>query len=174
MIWCNLIEVTNEILNMLLLRIINKRRFKYLKILRHHTLNAILKYFWNVITRGVRATFREIRWSGPCLLSRGLDRARHGVPSSQSVRVQILRMRWYKAVDWSSTMLSVRLVTIGSYPRYKRRLTILVHFRWLCRLPLILHSEVGLFKLSKNIINHSAQWDILMYDKFPVKKLLLK
>ena len=32
--------------------------------------------------------------------------------------MQILRMRRYKAVDWSSTKLSVRLVTAGSYPRY--------------------------------------------------------
>ncbi|KAK3097509.1 hypothetical protein FSP39_010324 [Pinctada imbricata] len=82
-----------------------------------------------VITRGVRLTFREDRWSGPCLLKRGLDRACHGVPSSQSVRVQVLRMRLYKTVDWSSSKPSVRLVTLGSYPRYKRRLMILTHFR---------------------------------------------
>ncbi|KAK3083656.1 hypothetical protein FSP39_000845 [Pinctada imbricata] len=45
------------------------------------------------------------------------DRARHGVPSSQSVRWQVSRMRLYKNVDWSSTKSSVRLVTLGSYPR---------------------------------------------------------
>ncbi|KAK3098955.1 hypothetical protein FSP39_024655 [Pinctada imbricata] len=39
------------------------------------------------------------------------------VLSSQSVRVQFLKMRWYKAVDWSSTKPSVRLVTGESYPR---------------------------------------------------------
>ncbi|KAK3102594.1 hypothetical protein FSP39_012473 [Pinctada imbricata] len=34
--------------------------------------------------------------------------------------MQVLRMRWLKAVDWLSTMLRFRLVTIGSYPRYKK------------------------------------------------------
>ncbi|KAK3101649.1 hypothetical protein FSP39_005195 [Pinctada imbricata] len=57
---------------------------------------------------------------------RGLDRARHGFPSSQSVRVQVLRIDWYKTVGWFSTKPDVRLVTLGSYPR-EREPKILVY-----------------------------------------------
>ena len=64
------------------------------------------------------------RRSGPCRLWRGLDKARHIVPTALLVRVQCFRKRVCKAVQGPSTRPIVLSMITGSYCRRRRRLTI--------------------------------------------------
>ena len=64
---------------------------------------------------GVPINNQRGRGSGPCHLLRGLDKARHIVPTALLVRVQRLRNDMYKAVKGPSTIPIVLSMIAGSY-----------------------------------------------------------
>ena len=73
---------------------------------------------------GVPTNNQSGRGSGPCRLWRGLDKARHIVPTALLVRVQCFRNDLHKAVKRPSTRPIVLSMIVGTYWRRRRRLTI--------------------------------------------------
>ena len=64
-------------------------------------------------TKGVPTNNQRGRGSGPCLLWRGLDKARHIVPNALFVRVQCFRNDLYKAVKGQAQDLSYSRWSLG-------------------------------------------------------------
>ena len=73
---------------------------------------------------GVPTNNQRGRGSGPCRLWRGLDKARHIVPTALLVRVQRFRNDLYKAVKGPNIRHIVLSMIAGSYWRRRRRFTI--------------------------------------------------
>ena len=76
------------------------------------------------MAEGVPTNNQRGQRSGPCRLLRGLDKARHIVPTALLVRVQCFRKGSYKAVEGPSTRPIVLSMITGSYCRRRRRWTI--------------------------------------------------